>query len=414
MKNNYIRLISKSSLQNIFNSFHFGYAVFEEIHIDSSICYKLVEANDVFSIMLGKSIEDVLGKNISELFYKNDDILRQLFIKEKNTTHYTHYDVIEPFDGKYYIVSVLSCTKGKFSTVFVDVTTFKKAESAYKKHKLLFDCAQDIILYVKENGNIIDANDSACKMYKYSMEELTKLSIHDISNMSIEPKFEEQMEQADKSGIIFESIHIRKDGSTFPVEVSSKGTIINNEKIKIFIIRDITQRKNAENKIQFLANYDALTGVANRGNLINQLEIELSRAKRGKYKVAIMFFDIDKFKQINDAYGHYAGDIVLKRVATKVKSLIRKVDIIGRFGGDEFVIIQPLLDNGKVIPLVERIFQAFEKPINIAGKELLISISLGISFYPDNSKTVDGLIKCSDKAMYLAKKESGNSYRLYT
>jgi diguanylate cyclase (GGDEF)-like protein/PAS domain S-box-containing protein len=315
---------------------------------------------------------------------------------------------------KYFKVSVFTPQKGKFITMFTEITELKRAEEIMKKHKLLFECAQDAVLYVRDDGMIVDANESAYKLYGYSYEELLNLSIHNIRHISMRPQFEQQMQKADESGIVFESDHVRKDGSVFPVEVSAKGTIIGNEKVRIHIIRDITERKIVEERIAYLANHDSLTGIPNRAFLMKELDRAIQFACRGQYRLAVMLFDIDKFKLINDMHGHQVGDNVLKTVADRVKASIRNTDMVGRLGGDEFLIIVPMVkNNDDVLILIDRIFQFIREPI-IAGETYLeTNISVGISIYPGDAEDKESLIKAADISMYEAKKEHGCSYRFY-
>jgi diguanylate cyclase (GGDEF)-like protein len=220
------------------------------------------------------------------------------------------------------------------------------------------------------------------------------------------------MLQADETGIVFESIHVKKDYTEFPVEVSAKGTLIGSEKIRIHIIRDITERKNAEEKIIYLANHDSLTGIPNRAFMMNELDRALDFAGRGQYKLALLLFDIDKFKLINDMYGHQAGDMVLKTVAARMKSIIRKVDTVARLGGDEFVIILPMVKNDNdILELVQRMFKAMDEPITVNDTSIKVYISVGISVYPKDASSRESLIKSADISMYEAKKEFGNSHR---
>lgn len=222
------------------------------------------------------------------------------------------------------------------------------------------------------------------------------------------------MSQADSTGLIFESIHVRKDGSSFPVEVSARSILIGNEKIWIHIVRDISERKKSEEKIKYLASHDALTGIPNRSHLMSQLDAAVEHAKRGKHKFALMLFDIDKFKLINDIHGHLAGDLVLKTTANRILNIIRKTDTIGRLGGDEFVVIQSYIKNPKDAEcLALKILKEAGKPINHNGEELRIVISIGISIYPDDANNVKKLLNYADSAMYASKQKGGNKFEFF-
>lgn len=406
----------EESLQKIINAMCEGYAVNEIICDDNGrpTNYRFMEVNRSFLQMTGFKREDILGKTVKDISPNIDANLIDAYGKVALTGSPANFENYSELLDKHFRVSVFSPKKGTFITMFTDISEMKRTEETLKKHKLLIECAQDAVLYVKDDGMIVDANEAAQWLYNYTYEELLQLSIHDIRHPATKSEFEQQMKQADKYGIVFECIHVRKDGSSFPVEVSAKGTIIENRGIRIHIIRDITERKLAEEKITYLANYDSLTGIPNRAYLMHELDMSIQRASRGEDKFAVLFFDIDKFKLINDMYGHDAGDKVLQTVSARVQSLIRKIDTLGRLGGDEFIIIQPLIEKAEdALPLVHRIFKAFDEPITVGSNYIKVIISVGISIYPDNGEDKEALLSNADNAMYAAKKEKGNSYKFY-
>jgi PAS domain S-box-containing protein len=188
-------------------------------------------------------------------------------------------------------------------------------------HEILFEHAQDIILYIKLEGQIVNANKRACEQYGYTKEELLLMKIQDLRHPSTVSEYEYQMQMADEEGITFDCIHMRKDGSNFPVEVSAKSISTENGRFRIHIIRDITMRKKNQEKIIWLAKYDSLTEIPNRANFMLRLDEEILRSMRSKIPFAVIMFDVDKFKQYNDHYGHETGDFALKHVALTVQSV---------------------------------------------------------------------------------------------
>ncbi len=403
----------EESLRNVINAMCEGYAIHEIICDDDGIPsnFRFLEVNCAFEEITGLNRDEILGKTVKDIYPNITSSWIEIYGRVALTGEPVYFENYFELLDKYFRVSVFTPQKGKFITLFMEITELKKTEEIMKKHKLLFECAQDAVLYVRDDGMVIDANDSACKLYGYTYEELLRLNIHDIRHFSMKPYFEHQMLQADEGGTVFESVHVRKDGTDFAVEVSAKGTIIGSEKVRIHIIRDIAERKLAEEKIIYLANHDSLTGIPNRAFLMQELTRALDLADRGQYKLSLLLFDIDKFKQVNDVYGHQAGDVVLKTVAARIKAVIRSVDTVARLGGDEFIIILPMFkDKSEILTIINRMFETLNEPIIFNNVNLYVHISVGIGIYPDDALDKESLIKYADTAMYEAKKESGNTY----
>jgi diguanylate cyclase (GGDEF)-like protein/PAS domain S-box-containing protein len=207
----------------------------------------------------------------------------------------------------------------------------------------------------------------------------------------------------------------------------SKGKVIWIETIKtpvyskagevvgtVGIARDITRRKKMEEDIRHMAQHDALTGLPNRRLFINILKVELAQSRRHRSKLAIMFIDLDRFKEVNDTLGHEAGDSLLKEVAERFRLAVRESDTVARLGGDEFnIILSDLVRAEAISEIALKITDSLRKPILLDGHKLHVTASIGISVYPDDSSDPDTLQRFADIAMYHAKESGRNQFRFY-
>jgi diguanylate cyclase (GGDEF)-like protein len=183
----------------------------------------------------------------------------------------------------------------------------------------------------------------------------------------------------------------------------------------VAIVRDITERKLAEERIRHMAHHDELTGLPNRSLIRDRLEQAIHQARRNGRCVAVVFIDLDGFKLVNDGLGHNAGDDLLKVVGERMAGCMRREDMLGRFGGDEFVIIladQPD-DATAVAPVLEKLRQAVNEPVLLEGQEVQVSCSMGVVMYPRDGDDPNTLMMNADAAMYRAKDLGKNSFQFY-
>lgn len=184
---------------------------------------------------------------------------------------------------------------------------------------------------------------------------------------------------------------------------------------RIWSYRDITERALLEEKFQYLATHDSLTGLPNRVVLTDRISQLISVSKRDGHQFAVLFFDLDRFKLINDSLSHAGGDLLLQLVANRLRSSIREADTLARLGGDEFVAVINYVKNEKhLLTIIRKIFNVFIDSFKINDSEIFVNSSMGICLYPRHGNNVEELLRNADMAMYRAKENGGNQFQFYT
>jgi len=188
-----------------------------------------------------------------------------------------------------------------------------------------------------------------------------------------------------------------------------------DETLRVWVFSDITDRKRAEEELRFRANFDALTGLPNRSMLLQQLTRAIARCNRHSYTIAVVFLDLDRFKQINDSLGHAAGDELLRAVADRLRNTVREVDTAARMSGDEFVLLLEELATPEDAELAAtRVLEQFVEPFKLFGTDVVVSPSIGVAVFPRDASRPEELLKCADLAMYSAKAAGRNTVRVYS
>ena len=282
------------------------------------------------------------------------------------------------------------------------------------RNRTLFDLAADSMMILDLDGTIRDINRTGCERLGYTRDELVGLHITRLDPPEFAAMFAKRLDDIEKGGAIFESAQLRKDGMAIPVEINARTIELDGKKVIFSIIRDISSRKTVEQKIAQLAHFDELTNLPNRNLFYDRLDQAVARAKRYHQKFAIMFMDLDGFKQVNDEFGHHVGDRLLGMVAERLTKSARDMDTVARVGGDEFVFILNNIEHADNVSLVaNKILQSLSLPFVVKGKSCSIGCSIGISIFPDDTEDTETLVKMADDAMYMAKKGGRNNCQFF-
>lgn len=208
----------------------------------------------------------------------------------------------------------------------------------------------------------------------------------------------------------------RKGGDTFLAwqTISAVRNVEGKITHYVSVFFDITERKRHEEQVRYQAYHDLLTGLPNRQLFQDRLAQSLLRAKREGEMLAVMFLDLDRFKEVNDTLGHNVGDLLLQEVARRLKNSVRKGDTVARLGGDEFVMLLPKIKQTEnAVHLAEKVLEHLGLPMELDGQELCVNGSIGVSLFPKDGDQAESLLKHADQAMYVAKQRGFGCYHLY-
>ena len=274
----------------------------------------------------------------------------------------------------------------------------------------------EAIIVTDDGGNIRQINRATTHLLGYEQEELENTSIDFIINM----KKSQSLANDTPSGLPRETVFESKYGESIPVSytcsiVESNGGAASS---RIYAAQNITERRRAEKRIRYLARIDALTKVPNRMQFQHLLQRSIARARRAGKPLCVFYVDIDHFKEINDTFGHLAGDTTLETVAERLTAALPEHSVIGRLAGDEFAIILDGLGpdsdgENKTSGLAQKLLNRLADPFFVQGHEVFMTASIGIAYYPNDAPNVIDLIRNADAALYSSKKSGGNVFAFY-
>jgi diguanylate cyclase (GGDEF)-like protein/PAS domain S-box-containing protein len=392
---------------------------------------KFVYVSELYKKLTGYTDTELLGTDSLNNIYSEDrEKVRNKAIKclKKEIFEAYEYRFIKKNNDLMWVLETVTSIiyKGKRATLgsFMNITDRKNAEEALRhsegKYRSILENIQEGYFEVDLAGNFIFFNDSMCRITGCSKEKLTGTNYRQFSDEENSKKVFQEFNRVYKTGEStegFDWLIIRKDGSKRYIEASASLQKDSPDKPNGFkgVIRDITERKLIEQELNHMATHDVLTGLPNRLLFSQLLNHAIQTAHRNKKQLAVLFVDLDRFKIINDSLGHEAGDKLLQEIAQRFKHLLRAVDIVGRLGGDEFIIlIEEVTELNQVANLAQKILTTAIQPIVLMGEECRVTASIGISIYPNDGQDEQSLMKNADRAMYFAKEEGKNNYQFYS
>ncbi|HEY0846767.1 MAG TPA: EAL domain-containing protein [Noviherbaspirillum sp.] len=327
-------------------------------------------------------------------------------------------------DGSTFDIEVFGSTMeidGRAATIgiMLDITERKQAEATMQLATMVYQNSSEGMTITDPDGVVIDVNPAFTKITGYSRQEIIGQRISLLSSGRQDRAFYEAMWQSINTtgqwqGEIWNR---RKNGEVYAewLTVNSYYDADGSVFRRIALFSDITQKKRTDDLVWKQANFDSLTGLPNRLMFRDRLEQEIRKAHRAGLLMAVMFLDLDRFKEINDTLGHAVGDTLLKQASMRLSNCVRESDTVARLGGDEFtVILGELNDTKDVERVAQDILQKLCEPFVLGDEVAYVSASIGITFYPSDATELEDLLKNADQAMYAAKEQGRNRFHYFT
>jgi diguanylate cyclase (GGDEF)-like protein/PAS domain S-box-containing protein len=301
-----------------------------------------------------------------------------------------------------------------------DITKERELEQRLRLAASVFHHAAEAVFILDRDLRFVSINPGYTQITGYTETEVTGTRITDVRPHC--PQVHAtylQIAQALEQGEEWqgEFTEYRKNGESYPQWLHLTGVRDEHGHLTHYIglFNDMTARREAEERLRYLSNYDKLTGFANRNLFRDRLHAAISRGRDGNHQVALLYIDLDRFRQINDTLGHEVGDELLKKAAKRISSVDASIDTISRIGGDEFtIILDDYEDRASLEHFCDRIIAELRRPFRIGEHELLLGASIGISLFPENGRELQILLNHADIAMHQAKRMGGNTTKFYT
>jgi len=384
-----------------------------------------LEVNDAYVKQSGYSHEELLKMHIPDVEALEKPEETAAHIKEVISAGYARFRTAHRRkDGSVWPVEVVttfsSIHGGLFFAFLEDLTEKVAQESRLQMAALVFESMDQAVVVTDADNNIITINPATTLITGYSFDDVKGKNPKIFSSGRHDEEFYNAMWQSlgetdHWEGEIWDR---RKDGTVYVkwLTVNVIRDMCDEILQYVSVFSDITERKKTDDLIWRQANFDSLTGLPNRLLLHERLEQEIKKAFRSSYPLAVLFIDLDRFKEINDTLGHAKGDILLVQAADRLTALVRETDTIARLGGDEFTVVLPNFgDRGELERITRTLINELARPFDLGDNDTgFISASVGITLYPDDGNDLNELMKNADQAMYVAKAEGRNRFGYFT
>ena len=313
-------------------------------------------------------------------------------------------------DGRCILIEERLTKDGGIIGLRVDITELKQREASFR---LLFDSNPiPMIVCALDDERILSVNDAAIAHYGYHRADFEKLAIRQIQAFETEPPWAQDRSSEEQAARTWK--HVRVDGTLIDLAIYSRHLVYGDRPAVLLALMDITERKRAEERLTFLAQHDALTGLPNRTLFRQRMDEILLHTRRGSDKAAVLILGLDNFKAVNDTFGHGVGDKLLRAAAKRLRSMLREEDTIARLNSDEFAVVQSgLLRPEDAVLLARRLLEAIGEPYLLGGHAIVIGASIGIAMAPGDGDESEKLLKNADMALSRAKNDLRGTFSFF-
>ncbi|AXE30682.1 sensor domain-containing diguanylate cyclase [Chromobacterium phragmitis] len=395
----------------------------------SSLDGQVIDANPAFLNLMCYSLDQLKQQNFWSLvaeeseglerFNLDNKVLRFGYCDEFEATYLNRFDNQVPVSVK---TVAMRDAFGRINAVWRmvrDISEKRAAEERVQLAAKVFENTVEGIMITDADRRIRSVNRAFTEITGYSQHEVLGQKTSILSSGRHEQPFYDQMWQAiaEHGSWQGELWNRRKNGEVYPewLAINAVRNSLGEITHYVAIFSDLTERKAADERIQFLAHFDVLTSLPNRIHMQDRVELAIHNVVRDNQRLALLLLDLDRFKTVNESLGHSAGDTLLQVAADRIKSALAPGEMLARQGGDEFIILLPVIsDPGEAALAAERVRDVFANPIELHNHVLTITPSIGISVYPDDGRDYETLVRNADAAMYHAKSSGRNSYKFYT
>ena len=381
-------------------------------------------ANRRYAEFNGYTVETILGKTVREAIgetawskigpyveqalagkpttYTRDQVLPSGETRRIEVKLLPHFDDDQVLEGAFVLIN--------------DITEHWNTEQSLRKSdermRRFFEATEEGIMFHSELV-ITDSNEAMSRITGYSRAEAIGRKTLDFIPERWHRMILEDVVRGSEA--LYEVTIRHKDGHEVAVECMSREMPIVGERQRLIVVRDITARRAAQARIEFLAMHDALTQLPNRAYLMERLDGILALARRQQRHAAVLFLDLDKFKKVNDSLGHHIGDGLLREVASRITATVRDSDVVARLGGDEFIIVlADIASSDDAAAVAAKLIEVVSAEIQLECHQISVSPSIGISVFPADGATTDLLVRHADAAMYHAKESGRANFQFFT
>ena len=384
-------------------------------------------ANKAYSELLGQPVHTIKGKTDRQIFPRH--LHQQLahsdaqVFKNKQTVELDDIVLFESKADKFWLsksplIDASQQTNGILGIMKPSAADQTNTQSLPDLALTAVRNSNEAVIITDDNFKIIFVNSAFSSITGYSQSEVINKPANEINTNWLAPEFMDSIQHNLHYHDYWEgeAWNRNKDGNLYSENIKISVARSPDRKVSHYIgqFTDNTEQRQAQEKLEFLAFHDPLTGLANRALFLDRVTRCIQMAERNKNHCAVIYLDLNDFKPLNDRYGHPFGDEVLKKVADKLHNLVRKVDTVSRQGGDEFaLLLEETTSIEGAILVAQKVIASLKEPMQINDQTINIGASAGIAVYPDHGKSSEKLIGNADKAMYAAKFLGGNGYYLY-